>query len=94
MYKISIANSINRILKTPLGSRVMRPEFGSRLYELRDKEFNDEFKLDATRFTYEALSKNEPRIKVERVVCEIEPVGGKVVLKIYLQNGVSVEVAI
>ena len=94
MYKISIANSINRILKTPLGSRVMRPEFGSRLYELRDREFNDEFKLDATRFTYEALSKNEPRIKVERVVCEIEPVGGKVVLKIYLQNGVSVEVAI
>ena len=94
MYKISIANSINRILKTPLGSRVMRPEFGSRLYELRDREFNDEFKLDATRFTYEALSKNEPRIKVERVVCEIEPVGGEVVLKIYLQNGVSVEVAI
>ena len=94
MYKIGIANSINRILKTPLGSRVMRPEFGARLYELRDREFNDEFKLDATRFTYEALSKNEPRIKVERVVCEIEPVGGEVVLKIYLQNGVSVEVAI
>ena len=92
MYKVSIANSINRILKTPLGTRTMRPEFGSRLYELRDREFNDEYKLNATRFTYEAISKWEPRIKVEKVDFKIKPVSGIVILSITLANGDVIEV--
>lgn len=86
MYKVDIAQSINRILRTPLGSRVMRPEFGSRLYELRDREFNDEFRLNATRFTYEAIKRSEPRVKVKRVICEIEPNSGKLILKIYIEG--------
>jgi phage baseplate assembly protein W len=92
MYKVSIADSINRILKTPLGTRTMRPEFGSRLYELRDREFNDEYKLNATRFTYEAISKWEPRVKVEKVDFKIKPVSGIVILSITLANGDVIEV--
>lgn len=92
MYKVSIADSINRILKTPLATRVMRPEFGSRLYELRDREFNDEYKLNATRFTYEAISKWEPRVKVEKVNFRIKPVSGIVNLSITLTNGEIIEV--
>lgn len=92
MYKVTIADSINRILKTPLGTRTMRPEFGSRLYELRDREFNDEYKLNATRFTYEAISKWEPRVKVEKVDFRVKPVSGIVILSITLANGEVIEV--
>lgn len=92
MYILSIANSINRILKTPLGSRVMRPNFGSLLYTLRDREFNDEYRLLAKKYTYEAISKFEPRVKVENVDFKVEPVNGVVTLVIILTNGEIVEV--
>ncbi len=91
-FKVDITKSINRILKTPLGSRVMRPEFGSRLYELRDREFNNEYKLTAIRYTYEAISKYEPRVKVENVEFKIKPVSGVVILVITLANGEVIEV--
>ncbi|EAI3737908.1 baseplate assembly protein, partial [Campylobacter jejuni] len=35
-YMVSIEESIKDILITPLGSRVMRPEYGSLLYTLID----------------------------------------------------------
>ncbi len=92
MYKVTIAQSINRILRTPLGSRTMRPEFGSRLYELRDREFNDEYKLKATKYTYEAISKWEPRVKVSRVNFKVDAVNGVVILSITLDSGEIVEV--
>ena len=92
MYAVSIKESINRILKTPLITRVMRPEFGSRLYELRDREFNDEYKLLATRYTYEAIEKYEPRVKVEKVNFKLNPVSGIVSLFIALTNGDVIEV--
>lgn len=92
MYKVSITDSINRILKTPLVHRVKRPEFGSELYKLRDREFNDEYKLLAAKYTYEAISKFEPRVKVESVECKVKPVSGVVILSITLANGEVIEV--
>ena len=65
--QISTLESIRRILATPLGSRVMMPEYGSRLFELIDKTVNDEWVLDATRYTYAAIEKNEPRVIVKKV---------------------------
>lgn len=93
MYKIDISSSINRILRTPLGSRVQRPNFGSLLYTLRDRPLDDEYKLKATKYTYEALKENEPRVKVEKVDFKIKPVSGVVSLNITLGNGEIVEVA-
>ena len=92
MYQVSIKSSINRILKTPLISRVQRPEFGSMLYTLRDREFNEEYKLLAKKYTYEAISKYEPRVRVENVDFKIKPVSGVVVLVITLANGEAIEV--
>lgn len=92
MYEVSIAESLNRILRTPLGARVMRPEFGSELYKLRDREFNDEYRLLAAKYTYEAISKYEPRVRVKKVECKIEPISGVVVLSITLDNGKVIEV--
>lgn len=92
MYAVGISQSINRILKTPLVTRAMRPDFGSRLYELRDRQFNDEYKLLAIRYTYEAIKKHEPRVKVEKVNFKLKPVTGVVILVITLANGEIVEV--
>lgn len=92
MYKVSLINSINRILKTPLGSRVMRPEFGSKLYELRDRTFNDTFKVLATKYIFEAINKNEPRARVQSVDFNINAVSGKISFIIFLTNGEEIEV--
>lgn len=92
MYQVNIADSINRILKTPLGSRVQRPEFGSLLYTLRDRNFDDEYKLKATRYTYEAISRYEPRVKIGKVSFKVKPVSGVVILSITLTNGEVIEV--
>lgn len=87
MYLAHIPESINRILKTPLGSRVMRPEFGSLLYTLRDREPDESFRVLATKYTFEAIAKNEPRASVKRVNFLIEPTKGSLVLKILLNIG-------
>ena len=65
--KIKTEEAIKRVLMTPLGSRVMRPEFGSELYKLVDRNFDDEFKLDAISYTYEAIEKNLPEVKIKKV---------------------------
>jgi uncharacterized protein len=87
VYLADISESINRILKTPLGSRVMRPKFGSLLYTLRDREPDESFRALATKYTFEAIKANEPRVTVSRVNFEIEPVKGTLTLKILLNIG-------
>jgi len=44
-----------RIIKTPLGSRVMLPAFGSRLHELIDKTINDGWIMLLRRYLFEAF---------------------------------------
>lgn len=46
---------IKRILETPLGSRVMLPNFGSNLFELIDKTINEEYRLKYIAYTFEAF---------------------------------------
>ncbi|GEM_PF-2300007 len=72
--EISIEESIKRIIKTPLLTRVMRPEFGSNMIELIDKPINAEWKMLFTAYTYDALEKNEDRIIVKNIAfLSIEP---------------------
>lgn len=66
-YLISIEESIKDILQTPLGSRVMLPEYGSRLYELIDKKIDDEFRANLSWYVIEAVEKWEKRIKIDEV---------------------------
>lgn len=70
IQQLDTLESIRRILVTPLGTRVMMPEYGSRLFELVDKTVDDEWVLDATRYTYEAIEKNEPRVVVKKVTIQ------------------------
>lgn len=65
--EIATKEAIERVLLTPLGSRVMRPNFGSRLFELIDRNFNMEYRLDAISYTYEAIERNLKNIKIKSV---------------------------
>lgn len=66
-YYVTIQESIVRILTTRLGERVMRPEYGSELYKLRDRDVDDEFRLLATKYVYTAIENNEPRVKFKKL---------------------------
>ncbi|MGR3435272.1 MAG: GPW/gp25 family protein [Shimia sp.] len=62
-----LAQSITDILTTPIGSRVMRRDYGSELPNLIDHPINGETVVDVMIATAEALDLWEPRITVERV---------------------------
>ena len=62
-----IAQSVADIVTTPLGSRVMRRDYGSLLPELIDQPFNDATRLRLYGATALALMRWEPRIRLIRV---------------------------
>ena len=62
-----LRQSIADILGTPLGSRVMRRDYGSRLFDLTDAPMNRGGVMDVIIATAEALRKWEPRLALTRV---------------------------
>ncbi|OAV00225.1 MULTISPECIES: GPW/gp25 family protein [Moraxella] len=69
-YVDQIRQSITDILTTPIGSRVMRREYGSLLPELIDQPFNDAVILMCYSAIYSALHDWEDRIVIEQVGIE------------------------
>lgn len=65
-----IRQSVRDILTTPVGSRVMRREYGSLLPDLIDQPLNGATLLRAYAATVMALVRWEPRIRVARVQFE------------------------
>jgi phage baseplate assembly protein W len=89
-----LKQSIRDILTTPLGTRVMRREYGSRLFELIDAPINAATIIDIVSATSDALAKWEPRIVVERVQIDDANETGKLALTIsakYLPDGQSIK---
>ena len=72
-----IEQSIAQILTTPIGSRVMRRDFGSMIPELIDRPFNDKTTLMIYAATATALHKWEPRFRLLKVNLEIDGLSGK-----------------
>ncbi|MCJ8282008.1 MAG: GPW/gp25 family protein [Rivularia sp. ALOHA_DT_140] len=70
----NIEESIQIILQTQLGERVYRPDFGCRLGELVFAPMNTQTLLLAKLYVQEALEKWEPRIVVDAVRVEPDPV--------------------
>jgi uncharacterized protein len=87
-----LKQSIIDILTTPIGSRIMRRDYGSRLCELIDKPINKDFTLEIYAATADALQKWETRFKLEKVkITEIKE--GKVTLSLegkYLPNNENI----
>lgn len=71
-----LTQSIVDILTTPIGSRVMRRSYGSRLPDLIDMPLNGETVIEFFVAAAEALGKWEPRIRLRRVtIDEAKPDG-------------------
>ena len=62
-----LKQSIADILNTPIGSRVMRRDYGSRLFELIDAPINRSTVVDIVAETAETLMKLEDRLVVSAV---------------------------
>lgn len=67
-----LKQSIRDILTTPVGSRVMRRSYGSRLFELLDNPSSLSIQTDMISATAEALDKWEPRIIVKKVIVNMK----------------------
>lgn len=92
-----LQQSIRDILTTPLGTRVMRPEYGSRLFELIDQPWGENLKLELYAATAEALATYEPRLILDRVQADTLPTGHvllKISSKIIDSNDVNNEILI
>lgn len=62
-----LVQSVADILTTPIGSRVMRREYGSNLPDLIDWPHNGATRLQAYAATAMALMRWEPRLRLTRV---------------------------
>lgn len=84
-----LKQSIIDILTTPIGSRVMRRDYGSQLFKLVDKPINRDFTLEIYAATAGALEKWEKRFKLEKIkITEVKE--GRVTLDlegVYLSEG-------
>jgi len=88
-----LRQSIADILGTPLGSRVMRRDYGSRLFELTDSPMNRGGVMDVIIATAEALKKWEPRLQLSKIAVNEATADGRFnigVLGIYTPNGQAV----
>ena len=59
--------SVRDILETPIGSRVMNREYGSRLFELLDEPTDQRFTVEVFQAVAEAIRRWEPRFALERI---------------------------
>lgn len=84
-----LRQSVADILRTPIGSRVMRRDYGSRLFELIDEPVNARWKTECYAAVAEALARWEPRLALKKVRV-ISVSNGQVTLDIegeYLPEG-------
>jgi phage baseplate assembly protein W len=89
-----LKQSIVDILTTPIGSRVMRREYGSNLFYLVDRPINKEFLQQIYAAVAEALERWEPRLQLKKVTVN-EVRDGRITLSlsgIYLITQVRVDI--
>lgn len=89
-----LRQSVRDILATPVGSRVLRRDYGSRIPELVDRPFTQALQLEIIAETVGAILKWEPRIEVDEVKL-VSHAPGEVVISmsgLYLPNGREIHV--
>jgi phage baseplate assembly protein W len=89
-----LKQSIVDILTTPVGSRVMRREYGSNLFYFVDRPINKEFLQQIYAAVAEALERWEPRLNLKKVTVD-EIRDGRITISlsgIYLITQVRVDI--
>jgi phage baseplate assembly protein W len=76
-----LRQSIADILGTPLGSRRLRPEYGSKLRQFVDLPVNEGWKSAVQAEVARTLGRWEPRLKLERVRV-VAVIGGRIDLQL------------
>ena len=74
----NLEESIHLILRTNFGERVYRPDFGSRLSELVFAPLNTSTLLLLRLYVEEALEAWEPRIELDEILTDPDPIRGRV----------------
>lgn len=86
-----VRQSIRDVLTTPIGSRVARRDYGSRLMDLVDSPLTPEVRMEIYAATVEALDRWEPRVRVAQVgLDEVDMQSGRFHLSLrgeYLPEG-------
>ena len=77
-----IQQSIKDILTTPIGSRIMRREYGSHLPDLIDQPLHGATLMKAYAATATALLRWEPRIRLSRLQLVQSDISGQVILEL------------
>jgi phage baseplate assembly protein W len=91
-----LRQSVEDILSTAVGSRRMRPEYGSNLRRYVDLPVNEGWKSAVQAEVARALGRWEPRLKLERVRV-LSVVDGQVTMQLtgqYLGDSAVVEVSV
>lgn len=84
-----LRQSISNILTTPIGSRVMRRDYGSNLFNKIDRPINGELIAEIYLDIVESLFIWEPRFELDQVFVQ-EIVKGKITIDLegsFLSNG-------
>ena len=85
-----LRQSITDILTTPIGSRIMRRTYGSRLFKLVDRPYSADLLVEYYSAVAEALQKWEPRFKLTKVIVKSLDAAGHIILNLvgkYLPEG-------
>lgn len=88
-----LKQSVSDILQTPLGSRVMRRDYGSRIFQLTDAPLNAGTIIDIFAAAAEALNRWEPRFKLEKIKAVNTGIAGQIELDAtgkYLPDGKTI----
>ncbi|AXH14373.1 baseplate assembly protein [Malaciobacter mytili LMG 24559] len=92
VFCVSMQKSFTRMTTTPLKSRTLRPNFGSRMHELIDKVMDERWKLLFKKYLFECFfdENNEPwdkRFKVRSVdIVSIDILTGSVRARINFEG--------
>lgn len=88
-----LRQSVTDILTTPIGTRVHRRDYGSRLMSLVDRPMNESLVSEMVAATAEALDRWEPRLRLEQIKINSVSADGHIDLSLvgyYLVNGQQV----
>lgn len=78
-----VQQSIGVILTTPIGSRVMRREFGSELFDLIDRPMNDQVILAIYSACVMAIARWEPRYAITDLKLTDADASGSLTIELY-----------
>lgn len=85
-----LTQSLRDIITTPIGTRVMRRDYGSRVPFLLDQPMSRALVADVVAATAEAVSQWEPRIRLARIAVT-EMVPGQLSMALIDRDGIRYE---